>query len=116
MYMQNTLILTGWGWKEYAVAAAIALKSLGGRRAQYHANDIKEVAIRRRQTMNLILLRLLGRLRPLGRLRHRPFGLSSHSGPSSLSNPRSPGNLGNLSNPSSPRCLSDLALSPLFWQ
>ena len=31
MYMQNTLILTGWGWKEYAVAAAIALKSLGGK-------------------------------------------------------------------------------------
>ena len=31
MYMQNTLILTGWGWKEYAVAAAIALKSFGGK-------------------------------------------------------------------------------------
>ena len=29
--MQNTLILTGWGWKEYAVAAAIALKSFGGK-------------------------------------------------------------------------------------
>ena len=26
----NTLILTGWGWKEYAVAAAVALKGLNG--------------------------------------------------------------------------------------
>ena len=26
----NTLILTGWGWMEYAVAAAVALKALGG--------------------------------------------------------------------------------------
>ena len=26
----DTLILTGWGWKEYAVAAAVALKALGG--------------------------------------------------------------------------------------
>lgn len=26
----NTLILTGWGWMEYAVAAAVALKSPGG--------------------------------------------------------------------------------------
>ena len=25
----DTLILTGWGWKEYAVAAAVALKALG---------------------------------------------------------------------------------------
>lgn len=24
----KTLILTGWGWKEYAVAAAVALKAL----------------------------------------------------------------------------------------
>ncbi len=29
--MQNTLILTGWGWKEYAVAAAVVLKSFGGK-------------------------------------------------------------------------------------
>ncbi|MBO7165943.1 MAG: hypothetical protein J6V88_00275, partial [Kiritimatiellae bacterium] len=28
--MYKTLILTGWGWKEYSVAAAVALKSLGG--------------------------------------------------------------------------------------
>ena len=28
--MYKTLILTGWGWKEYPVAAAGALKSLGG--------------------------------------------------------------------------------------
>ena len=27
----KTLILTGWGWKEYAVAAAVALKALDGR-------------------------------------------------------------------------------------
>ncbi|MDO5317681.1 MAG: sigma-54 dependent transcriptional regulator [bacterium] len=27
----DTLIITGWGWKEYAVAAAVALKGLGGR-------------------------------------------------------------------------------------
>ena len=27
----DTLVLTGWGWKEYAVAAAIALKALGGK-------------------------------------------------------------------------------------
>ena len=27
----DTLVLTGWGWKEYAVAAAVALKSLGGK-------------------------------------------------------------------------------------
>ena len=27
----DTLILTGWGWKEYAVAAAVALKALGGK-------------------------------------------------------------------------------------
>ena len=26
----NTLILTGWGWKEYAVAAAAALRALDG--------------------------------------------------------------------------------------
>ena len=26
----NTLILTGWGWKEYAVAAAAALRAQGG--------------------------------------------------------------------------------------
>ena len=28
--MRKTLILTGWGWKEYPVAAALALKALGG--------------------------------------------------------------------------------------
>ena len=28
--MQNTLILTGWGWKEYSVAAAAALRALKG--------------------------------------------------------------------------------------
>ena len=28
--MQNTLILTGWGWKEYSVAAASALRALKG--------------------------------------------------------------------------------------
>ena len=28
--MNNTLILTGWGWKEYPVAAAIVLKAVGG--------------------------------------------------------------------------------------
>ena len=27
----DTLILTGWGWKEYAVAAAVALKALDGK-------------------------------------------------------------------------------------
>ena len=27
----DTLVLTGWGWKEYAVAAAVALKALGGK-------------------------------------------------------------------------------------
>ena len=27
----NGLILTGWGWKEYAVAAAVALRALDGR-------------------------------------------------------------------------------------
>ena len=27
----DTLILTGWGWKEYAVAAAVALKAMEGR-------------------------------------------------------------------------------------
>ena len=27
----TTLILTGWGWQEYAVAAAVALKALGGK-------------------------------------------------------------------------------------
>ena len=27
----NTLILTGWGWKEYAVAAAAALRALEGK-------------------------------------------------------------------------------------
>ena len=27
----NSLILTGWGWKEYAVAAAVLLKALGGK-------------------------------------------------------------------------------------
>ena len=27
----DTLILTGWGWKEYAVAAAVGLKALGGK-------------------------------------------------------------------------------------
>ena len=26
----DTLIITGWGWKEYAVAAAVALKGLNG--------------------------------------------------------------------------------------
>ena len=26
----NSLILTGWGWKEYAVAAAVLLKALKG--------------------------------------------------------------------------------------
>ena len=26
----DTLIITGWGWKEYAVAAAVAFKALGG--------------------------------------------------------------------------------------
>ena len=25
----KTLVLTGWGWKEYAVAAAVALKAIG---------------------------------------------------------------------------------------
>ena len=28
--MRKTLILTGWGWKEYPVAAALVLKALGG--------------------------------------------------------------------------------------
>ena len=28
--MSKTLILTGWGWKEYAVSAAVALKAAGG--------------------------------------------------------------------------------------
>ena len=28
--MRKTLILTGWGWKEYPVAAALALKAVGG--------------------------------------------------------------------------------------
>ena len=28
---ERTIILTGWGWKEYAVAAAAALKALGGK-------------------------------------------------------------------------------------
>lgn len=28
--MNDVLILTGWGWKEYAVAAAVALKGLNG--------------------------------------------------------------------------------------
>ena len=28
--MRKTLILTGWGWKEYPVAAAVALKAVGG--------------------------------------------------------------------------------------
>ena len=28
--MQNTLILTGWGWKEYSVAAAATLRALKG--------------------------------------------------------------------------------------
>ena len=28
--MTDTLILTGWGWKEYAVAAAVALKAHHG--------------------------------------------------------------------------------------
>lgn len=28
--MIKTLILTGWGWKEYAVSAAVALKAAGG--------------------------------------------------------------------------------------
>jgi hypothetical protein len=28
--MSKTLILTGWGWKEYSVAAAIALKAMNG--------------------------------------------------------------------------------------
>ena len=27
----DALVLTGWGWKEYAVAAAVALKVLGGK-------------------------------------------------------------------------------------
>ena len=26
----TTLILTGWGWKEYAVAASVALRALKG--------------------------------------------------------------------------------------
>ena len=26
----KTLVLTGWGWKEYAVAAAAVLDALGG--------------------------------------------------------------------------------------
>ena len=30
MYRMKTLVLTGWGWKEYPVAAAVALKALGG--------------------------------------------------------------------------------------
>ncbi len=29
--MQENVIVTGWGWKEYAVAAAAALEALGGR-------------------------------------------------------------------------------------
>ena len=28
--MKNDLIITGWGWKEYAVAAAAALRALKG--------------------------------------------------------------------------------------
>lgn len=28
--MKNDLIITGWGWKEYAVAAAAALRALRG--------------------------------------------------------------------------------------
>ena len=39
--MKNTLILTGWGWKEYSVAAAAALKTLGG------AADVRGVSRRR---------------------------------------------------------------------
>ena len=30
MKMKNDLIITGWGWKEYAVAAAAALRALKG--------------------------------------------------------------------------------------
>jgi transcriptional regulator with PAS, ATPase and Fis domain len=39
--MQNTLILTGWGWKEYSVAAAAVLQALGG------AADVRGVSRRR---------------------------------------------------------------------
>ena len=28
--MKKTLVLTGWGWQEYAAAAAAALEALGG--------------------------------------------------------------------------------------
>lgn len=40
MSMQNTLILTGWGWKEYSVAAAAVLQALGG------AADVRGVSRR----------------------------------------------------------------------
>ena len=39
--MQNTLILTGWGWKEYSVAAAAALRFFKG------AADVRGVSKRR---------------------------------------------------------------------
>jgi hypothetical protein len=39
--MQNTLILTGWGWKEYSVAAAAALRAFNG------AADVRGVSKRR---------------------------------------------------------------------
>lgn len=39
--MQNTLILTGWGWKEYSVAAAAVLRALGG------TADVRGVSRRR---------------------------------------------------------------------
>ena len=39
--MTDTLILTGWGWKEYAVAAAVALK------AHHGDADVRGVSKRR---------------------------------------------------------------------
>ena len=37
----KTLILTGWGWTEYAVAAAVALRALKGEEAARQiASDI----------------------------------------------------------------------------
>ena len=39
--MQNTLILTGWGWKEYSVAAAAVLRAFNG------AADVRGVSKRR---------------------------------------------------------------------
>ena len=41
MPVQSTLILTGWGWKEYSVAAAAVLKALGG------TADVRGVSRRR---------------------------------------------------------------------